>query len=252
MKKPGWKQIGAALAAGIILLCVPGVSQAEDKETVKINKPGFQLQVPKAWATVTSDMEPDDPVFSQLGVDGKDMLSQLESQNVLLDSMNMDEKTEFNITCISSEEKITHLTQFSDEDVEKFAENLTKEEKGSPVKYDGYTLYDHPQAKFIVSKMELGEGNGYGQQYFTIVNHNSLRFQIMSFNGPLSKETEKQVKEIIDSVVFDSLEEAEPLEIGGRTNVFSKWFTPNNILLAVIAAGVVILGADWIGKRKKK
>lgn len=91
--------------------------EAELSETpVRIESLGMEIHVPKGWITISSEMAEDDSAFAENEMDGEKILKKYREHGILLDSINKDEKVEFNITLSGQDQEIVHLTQFSEAD----------------------------------------------------------------------------------------------------------------------------------------
>lgn len=285
MKKTWKRRAAAVLAAGILTVsasilpawaeetagteekAVETAAGLEEKiaeagslsaEAVRIESLGMEMKVPKGWVTITSEMTEDDPVFSENHMDGAAMIKNYKEHSILIDSINMDEKVEFNVTLSGKDDKIVHLTQFSDEDVKKFADELSLNGSGDAVSFSDYEIYDNSQARFIAGEAELNTGGnvaGKGSQYYTIVNGSRLCFQMFSFEGELSEENKGMFRTMIDSVHFDSLQEAGSLSMSRRKNPVLEQLSPKyllrNVIIVLGAVLVVYYGAEAVRKKKK-
>ena len=92
-----------------------------------------------------------------------------------------------------------------------------------------------------------------GRQYYTIVNGNRLCFQMVSFDGELSQEDRQMFRSMIDSVRFDSLQEAGALSIKEGTNPILEQFSAQYFLRnLIILLAAILIGYYGIGKIRKK
>ncbi len=215
---------------------------AERWEKVRIDSVGMEMKVPAEWVTINAEMEDDDPVFEQNHMDGSAMLENYKEHGILLDSIHMGERVEFNVESFGKDKNIVHLTQFSEEGVQKYAEGLLAAEGGPGLK--DYQIYDGSQARFITGAADLKTGSqtADGVQYYTIVNGNRLCFQMFSFDGELSEENKNILKSVIDSVRFDSLQEAGSLAMSRKKNPVLAQLSPKYLLRnLIIVLGAVLL-----------
>ncbi|MEY8336718.1 hypothetical protein AALB16_01630 [Lachnospiraceae bacterium 62-35] len=229
------------------------------EEPVRLESIGMEMKVPEGWITMTSEMEADDKAFTENNMDGEMLLKAYKSHGILIDSINQEERVEFSLVFSGKDETIVHLTQFSEEGLGIYGEGLaaSEEEGENSGRLLSYEIYGHPQGKFITGETRVdGGGNiGKGQQYYTIVNGNRLCFQMISFQGELSESNKELLKSMIDSIRFESLEEAEPLAVSKRQNVWLKQLGPEYFLRnTVILLGLILLCYYGIKgwKRKKR
>ena len=224
---------------------------------VRIESIGMEMEVPAEWVTLTQEMAEDDPVFTENHMDGKTMIQNYKDHGILIDSIDMDNRVEFNVTLSGKDQNIVNLTQFSDADVQVYAEGLTNTENESGISFHDYEIYDHDQIRFIAGEAEIsngGEAVGFGEQYYTIVNGNRLCFQMISFGGELSQENKEMFRSMIDSVHFDSLQEAGDLSIreGGNPILeqLSARYLLRNIIIVLGGVLVIYYGIGFLKKKR--
>lgn len=226
------------------------------KGPVRIASIGMEMEVPAEWVTLTQEMAEDDPVFTENHMDGKTMIQNYKDHGILIDSIDMDNRVEFNVTLSGKDQNIVHLTQFSDEDITVYADGLTDTENESGISFHDYEIYDHDQVRFIAGEAEINNGGttvGSGEQYYTIVNGNRLCFQMISFEGGLSQEDKDMFRSMIDTVHFDSLQEAGPLSIReGRNPILEQLSSKYLLRNIIIVLGAVLAVYYGIGFLKKK
>ena len=257
------KRIGAVAAAGFFAFGTAAAPSWADQdgaglsaEPVRVESIGMEMQVPEGWVTLTQEMAEDDPVFTENHMDGASMIKNYQENGILIDSLNMENRVEFNVALSGKDENIIQLTQFSDEDVRIYAEGLTTPDTDNGLSFHDYEIYDHDQLRFIAGEAEIksnGETMGTGQQYYTIVNGNRLCFQMVSFDGELSQEDRQMFRSMIDSVHFDSLQEAGALSIKEGTNPILEQFSAQYFLRnLIILLAAILIGYYGIGKIRKK
>ena len=254
----------AALTAVFLAVSMCSSAFAEEqapggdgKQTVRLESMDMSLELPEGWTAFTSELTAEDPLFRTYGLEGKERLSQWKEQGVLIDALNFD--MEFTVVN-AGEGHVTHLSQYTDEQLQEIMEAVTeeglaeqlknlKEEKTSysqvdKVAVDYHDILRKEQASYLLgdSRFERQGQTLYGLQYYTIVNGRILTFNFYSLDGAeLKPEQKTAAGEIMDTVGFGHLDKPKAT---GRP----KWVYAVDLLIG----GVIGMAVYPVMKRKKR
>lgn len=230
-----------------IMLTVSPVYASNTKYT--LDDLYMTVEVPAGYATLTRDVKKGDKNIEIFEFKSPEaVISMLKKYNAYLNTSPKSGGFSILITMTKNEKPkdFFDLNYLNENELEKLAQKATKNSFNG-VKYSGYKLYEHKQAKFIVFDGVLeDEGvTSYINQYYTVYNGQTINITLYSYNKPIVDVAEKAQKEIVDSIEFTT-KLKKPFSIlspTGYTNI------DRAIIIAVV---VVVIGAFYIINNRNK
>ena len=199
----------AAFFTIILLICLftPSVYAAAEPTPYELE--GIvRIGIPADWMVIMQSTSPDDPVFSKINQDGDTIIAGLKSKNIYLDAFTINPKRELAVIILDNPQ-ISSLTNYSDAALNDLADSLMKyaNSAGAGASYWNYTLYTHPDARFIVfdGMRSSVAGSVYVRQYFTILNNKTINVTLHNYYGGMIPESDKQLlQSIVSATSFGS------------------------------------------------
>ena len=150
-----------------------------------------------------------DPVFAQLGTDGKAMLTDMDENGIYLDAISASRYEDIIVTR-TADADIYDLASLGAAKCEELAKQLMNDEQSQKagIVNTGYTLYSHPQAQFVVidSRQQTARGMMvYGRQYITVVNGDMINVMLHSYGTELTGDQKAMLQSVIDKLTFTKI-----------------------------------------------
>lgn len=208
----------ALLAAGA---CFSAFGQED--VTVAVEQFDMEIQIPGDWNYFTVTMEPDNPLFAAMGVDGKTYIDLWKQNGIHIDAMSDD--LELTLVDVGASEDAVHLASYSDKELDRMMAEVGKQnqqkilgdlkkENDAISMVDGLAIaptniHKNGPVTYMVSDIEMtsGQVTMYGQQYYTVVNSRTFTFNFNSLTGKKVTDAQKDTaQKIMDSVTFGHLD----------------------------------------------
>lgn len=229
-----------SLAAAVILIAASLSSVFAVLMSYEINEIGLKIDIPNDYRIVMRDTPPDDPIFSQTGVQYDSYISSMETSNVYLLGYNSDNTKIISVT-MSVDESSKEIVSYRDLEQSQL-ETISKNFLNSDM-YTDSKLKSLGELKIIWLEFEStsGEIDVYGIQGNVVENGMNYNILVQKTGGPLTQSERNEFESIINSV-----EIREP-DTGTVTG---------NIILALLivflCAVAVVVFAALLKSRKKK
>lgn len=237
MKKSLKALLSVILAA--VLTVLSAASAFAVLMSYEINSIGLKLDIPNDYGIVMRDTPADDPVFSNIGLDYKSVMSGLENSNVYLQGYS-DNNTKIIAVTMTIDDSSKEIVSYGNLD-ESQLETISQGFMVSDM-YKDSELIDIGEIKMIYLEFE-SSANGvdvYGIQGNVVENGMNYNIVLQKTGSPLTQSEKNEFSSIINSV-----EIREP-----DTGVFT-----GNIILALLivflCAVVTVLFVVILRGRKK-
>ena len=202
-----------------------------------------------SWYVFTRDNIKNKSELKELGITSDYMQGFFEDNMAYMDALLMYEDGNFLELLIRKnklENSVVNLSNYSDEDVLYFAEEIASQKN-----IEKYSVY---QTKYKFVEFEFFDTNVdyYISEFLTIVNKDMYTITFQSTNSITKKEHE-EIKRIIDSISFDvdtSLK--EPMELTNTSTTPSVLDEAvETFFVSIISGGLLAIFAMLVNKRKR-
>lgn len=209
--------------AALLSVTAGFISAGAEMTTVSVESYDLTVQLPEDWVYITSETSPSDPVFEQLGIEGKSFLETMKQNRLLIDGITTDMElalsnpSDTNIVQLSSssdEELADLMEEMGKQDMDKILEDAKSEVNTLASVVDmtvePLEVYRNGSMTYIISdtKVSYDAAVVYGHQYYTVVNKHVLTFQFNSLTGQKLTDAQKAAaREIMNTVSFGHLDE---------------------------------------------
>lgn len=191
----------ALIVIFIFLFCSSAF--AEDN-TYKIDELKMEISVPDDWITFTKDTDENDPNLAKFGTDKSGMDKFLTDNNYYLVSICTEPYTELYVSATTSDVQITDYKDLSTKELEEIADGISKTDNsgGNGFYYTNHSLYDHPNAKFIMmDAVEKYNGETtYYREYYTVNKSHYISIYMSCYGEELTEYSKEALKNIIDGI----------------------------------------------------
>lgn len=230
------------------------LAQAEPRTYVEyaIADLNLNISVPSDWTTVTRTIQEGDPALDMFGMTAEEVKQTLIGNDIYLDSFSDNSTYEIDISMLDAKGD-TDFNDMSEEELKETAERYFEadEAQSTDTTHTGYSIYTHPQTKFIVLdyKQNDGEDERYGQLYLTKYNGQTISIVLQSNDIELSDSAKLICKKVVDSITF-----LEPSNTQDSSSIAFRFEKALIIIGCVTAAAVVvsIVLIVFILKKRKK
>ena len=202
----------------LAVLCTASHALAADT-SIELKDLNLKLSIPDGWCTVTRDTPSSDPVFTQIGSSGDDFLTYMNQHSIYLDALNLTDVSEIVVSKVENSDinSLYNLSLLTDAQRDTFAQQLMNSQsaKDAGITYTGYSIYSHPQVKFVVMDLvkSVNGVTSYGRQYMTVVNGSMISITMHSYENVMTADQQAQCKAIVDSASFTKIS-SKPLSFG--------------------------------------
>ena len=189
------------------LLTIPAMASF----MIFIDEFNFFVTVPDGYHVLTRDMEKTSFGWSMFDESVRQQLLQLYKDNsIYLNAISEDFSNEMVLTVSEGKDyqSIYNMNDYSDARIKKeLGKEWDSTMKELGVQADNVEVYQNGDLKYIYFRGSLQE-NGqtvYVMLYSTIVNGRLVQCNIRSYDGPITREHEEALKELIDSIRFTEI-----------------------------------------------
>jgi len=196
----------------------------------------MKVTIPQGWYTITRDTPKDDSVFTELGVDGGMLLEHMNQNKIYLNAVLKSPLSEIIVTKIENDDikSIYDLNSLSESKLKQLTDSLMQSEdaKRAGITYTGYTLYSHPQAKFIVLDLtqSISGATVYGRQYLTVINECMINITMHSYEGMMTDDQKNLIQSVVHDVAFTQVNKKPGFQLN------------RNIILKALLRGALVAG----------
>ena len=202
----------------------------------KLDELGMSIELPQDYIVFTRDIKSNDPNLSAYGLTRDELYSLMVDGCIYLNAWDKDLNYEIIVTMTDS--PVEDFNLYSDTALMDLASSAEDEYRNYGITYIKSELYQHSQAKFIkiyISQQSNGSAV-YGLEYSTVYNSQSINITLQSYSGKINSSKEAILKEIVDSVRFDTAPSAASLE---NNSVGSEGGNIFSALLNVLFIGAI-------------
>lgn len=198
----------------VVLLFSTGVSASPS--TYNISELGLDITIPSGYKVITRDTPANDSVFSDLGRTKSDIIEQFEASNIYLNAISNVFNEEVVVTMDTN--TLDNFSALSDTSLKMLDSSFVNEYEKMGISVLKYDIYQHSQAKFVRVYFEDAANSVNGLQYCTLYNGKAMTFTMRSYSGEITTNQEQTIKNIVDSVKYDT----PPIEapVGPETDAF--------------------------------
>jgi len=242
------------MAVIFIMLCVLPAFAATTKYT--LDELNMTIEVPEEFATLTRDVTDSDPNVKLFDfTSSKEVISMLKEYNGYLNTSPKNGEYGILVTMTSdkSSKSFFNLNLLSKNELQKMVDKAMKV-NSHEIKYSGYEIFQHKQAKFIVFRGMIKDGTekSYITQYFTIYNGQTININLYSYTGPASENAELQQKEIVNNIKFiKTLKRPFSIfHITGKSSIDTTIVCVGIIAIIAVIIGITKLTKNGYDKKK--
>ena len=202
----------------------------------KLDELGMSIELPQDYIVFTRDIKSNDPNLSAYGLTRDELYSLMVDGCIYLNAWDKDLNYEIIVTMTDS--PVEDFNLYSDTALMDLASSAEDEYRNYGITYIKSELYQHSQAKFIkiyISQQSNGS-TVYGLEYSTVYNSKAINITLQSYSGKINSSKEAILKEIVDSVRFDTAPSAASLE---NNSVGSEGGNIFSALLNVLFIGAI-------------
>lgn len=187
------------LACCLLPMPVHAVSKTYDLDEL-----GMDIDFSEDLVVFTRDIKSNDPSLGEYGLTKDSLTTLMRERNIYLYAWDKDINYEIIITMTDS--LFTDYNQFSDTSLNALMPTIASEYESAGITFIKHELYQHTQAKFIkIYISQLSNGNTvYGLQYNTVYDGKAINVTLQSYSGEIDSNKEAILKEVIDSIRFDT------------------------------------------------
>ena len=174
---------------------------AADTVNIRLDDLGLSLDIPSDCSVFTRNMDPNDPVLEEYGVDLEETNQLMEERSIYLDLLNGDPAYESLVTMMPN--VVENLTVFNEETLESFKEPLRQEYENNGMTVTSIERVANDQAIYFRT-----EGDIAGVKvlvYYTICNHQAISLVMRYAGEAMPDEYRAQLEAMVDSVRFDGV-----------------------------------------------
>lgn len=186
----------------MLLLSIP--AYATDTTEYTLNKLGLTVSMPTDYIVFTRDINANDPNLSAYGLTKDSLSSLMNSRSIYLGGWDENVNNEINITMFDS--PFVDYNLYSGTTLSAIATSFEPIYENAGLTAIKSEIYQHSQAKFL--KIYVSQSNGdstaYGLQYHTVYADKAINITMTCYSGQISSSNEAALKNIIDSVAFDT------------------------------------------------
>ncbi len=194
------KSLTIILTALLLLSFSIGVSAASN--TYELAELDLSISIPSQYSVITRNTSASDPIFGQLGTTKNELMSHFQSSGIYLNAVSTSVNEEIVVTMV--ENIMSDFNLLSDTTISTLATTLINEYKNYGINVSKYEIYQHSQAKFLKLYFTDTAQTVNGLQYYTIYNSKAMNFTMRSYTGALSYTQEQTIKNIVDSIHFNT------------------------------------------------
>lgn len=198
------------LIAILITICIVvslNVTALAKNKKYYIDDLELSLSVPDSYSVFTRDYIGNSSLLNKIGMSKKELVKDFKKNSIYFTALSSSVNEGIIVTMKESAD--INLNELTDSDllncVDRFKQNFIK---------DGYTLlnykiYRKSQAGYKVKflKFYLKDSSTYKVVYCTIDDGKAISFALDSYIGKISSKQESTIKNLIDSIEFDSIKE---------------------------------------------
>lgn len=198
------KRVSTLLIAFCLILSVFTLPAHAASETYFLDELGMSIDIPKEFDVFTRDIKSNDPLLNEYGITKQD-LQYMYDGNFYIDAWDIENFYELIVTM--SPASLEDYNDFSESKMNTMISELPAEYERNGVTCIEMDIYDHSQTKFVRAHISQLDGSDlvYSLQYNTVINGNGINITLHSYDGQIGSSEKALMKEIIDSVKFDSL-----------------------------------------------
>lgn len=198
---------GLAAWLALVLLTL-GSLPAAAAEACRLDEPDVRFALPDGYAAITRDTQPDDPVFDRLGLDGPELLEFMQTNNIYLDAfLETDLMQELTVT-MTAQPGQEDFARMEDEELSTLIDTYMPHYQSGGVLADGYQIYQHPQAKFVVLEFYNMVDDACGLQFYTVKDEKAMNFTMHGAGQELGEDQKAAMNALMSGLEFYA--EAEP------------------------------------------
>ena len=187
----------------IILLSMSTIAFAVINQSYSLDDLGMSIEISSEYVVFTRDISDNDPNLSAYGLNKKDLLEMMKSNNIYLNAWDKDENFEIIVTMIYS--TISDFNLMSDTILNNLASSFNTEYVKYGITVEKHEIYQHDQVKFI--KIYIKQSNGtdtvYGLQYYTVFNNQAINITMQSYSGKIDSGKELILQSIVSTIHFE-------------------------------------------------
>lgn len=204
------KRILSVFLSFCLAVCLLTISAFATGNTYELDELGMSIELPPDYIVFTRDIKANDPNLSAYGLTKDGLSSLMQERSIYLNAWDEDINYEIIVTMLDS--PFEDYNQFSDTSLSAFVSALDTEYAGLGITMIRSDIYQHSQAKFAkiyISQPNNG-GIAYGLQYNTVYDGQAINITLQSYSGKIDSSKEAVLKNIVDSVHFDTEPQLNP------------------------------------------
>ena len=203
------KRIVIKVLVSIALLSLFSILAFATSNKYTLDELGLDVSIPSTYDVITRDTPVSSPIFSDLGISGKELIDRFKADDVYLNAIpkyGMNEE----IVVTMTDGIWDNLSAFSDTTIMFIASAMIDGYEEYGIVVSDYDVYQHSQAKFIKIYFTDTTNSVYGLQFFTNYGAKEINFTMRSYSGELSQKQEETITNIVDSIKYDTEPIAAP------------------------------------------
>ncbi len=195
----------------ILLISLFPITALADN-TITVDEFGLSVTMPSDYYVLTRDMEQTASAWDMFNEEEQKQLLQIYiDSDTYINAISQDITNEI-VVVISQDpnyEEMLNFNLYEDKELyDLFFESISDKADKYAYSSEDLQVYKTDNLKFLVYSGHTSQ-NGqslYSKSYFSVVNGYFLQCFIRSSNGPLSKELEITIKDVVDSIKFESIQ----------------------------------------------
>lgn len=198
---------GLAVWLALALLTL-GSLPAAAAEACRLDELEAGFTLPDGYMAITRDTQPDDPVFDRLGLDGPELLEFMQANNIYLDAFLETDPTQELTVTMTAQPGQEDFALMEDEELSTLMDTYMPHYQSGGVIADGYQIYEHPQAKFVVLEFYNMVDDACGLQFYTVRDEKGMNFTMHGAGRELAEGQKAAMNALMSGLEFSARAEA--------------------------------------------
>ena len=178
-------------------------THASTTNTYTLDELGLEVSIPYSYDVITQDTSTSNPVFNRLGASGKEFIDYYKEYGIYLNAIPKDNLNE-EIVVTMTDGLWDNFSAFSDTTIKTLTSLIISQYENYGMVVSNYDVYQHSQAKFVKIYFSDTSNTVHGLQYYTTYGAKAMNFTIRSYSGKLTQKQEETIKNIVDSITYDT------------------------------------------------
>jgi hypothetical protein len=210
------------------------------------------VSIPQDYMIFTLDSSPDDPNFTNIGLDTATFKDYLRQNNIILDAISPDLETEIFIIMKSTKDSVTvgNYNHFTDKELMEYQSDIQKGMESQGFSVFGYQVFTFGLQKYL-NMSALISSNGttsYCEMYATTVNKYQIGFYFKNYSHEVTSAQKETLRQIVASAEYYPIDTFSP----AKSSNFTDSLLSNILKYAIIGGALAAVSAIVAAIKKKK